>query len=117
MSRAKTGVVRRRRHKKILKATKGYRGTRSKLFKRANEAFLRAGEHAYIGRRLRRRDMRTLWIIRLKAALEGMDLKYSTFINQLKRSKIELDRKVLAEIAISHPKTFKAIVEKVSSAN
>ncbi|MGD9129710.1 MAG: 50S ribosomal protein L20 [Candidatus Woesebacteria bacterium] len=116
MSRAKTGVVRRRKHKKILKLAKGYRGTNSRLFKRAHEAVLHAGQYAYIGRKLRKRDMRKLWIIRINAALKTIDekLQYSRFINQLKKAKIMLNRKMLAELAVSDEATFKKIVDKVS---
>lgn len=112
MTRVKTGVVRRKGHKKIIKAAKGYRGTRSKLFGRAHEAYLKAGEHAFAGRKLRKRDMRTLWIQRINAALTPFDISYSRFIKLLKDKKIELDRKILADIAVSDPKTFDAIVQK-----
>lgn len=118
MSRSKTGVVRRRRHKKILKLAKGYRGTYSRLYKRAKEAVLHAGQYAYIGRKLRKRDMRRLWIIRLNAALRAIDekLSYSRFINQLKKANINLNRKVLSEIAVNDPETFKAIVDQAQTA-
>lgn len=115
MPRAKTGVVRRRRHKKILKQTKGYFLSRSKLYKSAHTAFIKAGEHAFKGRKLRKRDFKKLWIIRLNAALGQRGLKYSPFINSLRKSKIELDRKVLADIAGNYPKAFDKIVEKVST--
>ena len=114
MPRVKTGVVRRRRHKKILKKTKGYSLTRSKLFRRANEAYIKVGEHAYAGRKLKKRDMKKLWIIRLNAAVRGLGLNYSTFINKLRNSDIELDRKVLSELALSYPETFKKVVEKIN---
>lgn len=113
MPRVKTGPQRRRKHKKILKATKGYRGTRSKLIKRAKEAYLRAGEHAFAGRRIRKRDARRLWIQKINAALTPHELKYSEFIKLLKNKSIELDRKVLSEIAKDDPKTFEHIVKKV----
>jgi large subunit ribosomal protein L20 len=115
MPRAKTGVVRRRRHKKILEATKGYRGSRSKLFRNAYQAFIRAGEHAFAGRKLKKRDMRSLWIIRINAALAPMNIRYSQFIKDLNSSKLEIDRKVLSELAVNQPEAFKAIVEKVSA--
>lgn len=117
MPRVKTGVVRRRRHKKVLKATKGYYGSRSKLFKRANEAFIRAGEHAFAGRKLRKRDMKKLWIIRLNAALKELGISYSVFINKLNKSNIEVDRKVLSELAVNKQEVFKAIVEKISKSD
>ncbi|MEA2020745.1 MAG: 50S ribosomal protein L20 [Patescibacteria group bacterium] len=115
MPRTKTGTVRRKRHKKILKETKGYKGTRSRLFKRAHEAYLRAGEHAFAGRKLRKRDMRKLWIQRINAALNEFNLPYSRFINLLKKKNIDLNRKMLAELAIRDPEAFKKIVETVTT--
>ncbi len=116
MPRTKTGTTRRRRHKKVLKLNKGYRGTNSRLYKRAKEAALHAGQYAFIGRKLRKRDMRKLWIMRINGALTeiGAKLNYSRFINALKREKIELNRKMLSEIAVNDAKAFKAIVDKVS---
>ena len=111
MARTKTGTVRRKRHKKILEETKGYKGTRSKLFKRAHTAYIRAGEHAFAGRKLRKRDMRKLWIQRINAALNPFDLSYSRFIHLLKEKNIQLNRKMLSEIAIHDPEAFKKIVE------
>lgn len=113
MARAKTGTTRRRRHKKILKANKGFRGTNSRLYKRAKEAWLHAGKYAYIGRKLRKRDMRKLWIMRINAALKemGEGLKYSRFINALKKADIQLNRKMLAELAVTDFKTFKEVVK------
>jgi len=113
LPRVKTGTKRRRRHKKILKATKGYYGSRGKLIKRSMEAYLRAGEHAFAGRKLRKRDLRRLWIQRINAALTPFDLKYSRFIKLLKDKKIELDRKILSDITISDPDTFEEIVSKL----
>ena len=113
--RVKTGFVRRRHHKKIIKMAKGYRMTRHRLFKRANEAVLRAGQHAYIGRKLRKRDMRRLWIQRINAALSEYEISYSQFIHHLNQSKIELNRKILADLAVSDPNTFKVIVEKAKA--
>ena len=111
MTRVKTGVVRRKRHKKILKATKGYKLTRSKLFKRAHEAYIRAGEHAFAGRKIRKREMRKLWIQRVNAALTPLDISYSKFVNLLTKKNIQLNRKMLSEIAIKDPKTFGHIVK------
>lgn len=113
MARAKTGTTRRKRHKKILKANKGFRGTNSRLYKRAKEAWLHAGKYAYIGRKLRKRDMRKLWIMRINAALKEMgdNLKYSRFINALKKADIQINRKMLAELAVTDFKTFKEIVK------
>jgi len=113
MTRVKGGPRARKRHKKIIRTTKGYRGTRRKLYKRAHEAYLRAGQHAYVGRRLKKRDMRRLWIQRINAALDEFDLSYSRFIKLLKENKIELDRKILAQLALEDPESFKQIVEKV----
>lgn len=113
MPRAKTGVVRRKRHKKIISKTKGYYGTRSKLFKRANEAFLRAGEHAFFGRKLKKRDMKKLWIIRLNAAAHENGMKYSELIHRLNKSNVILDRKTLSELAILYPDAFKKIIGSI----
>ncbi|HOD01286.1 MAG TPA: 50S ribosomal protein L20 [bacterium] len=113
MSRTKGGFKTTRKHKKILKMAKGYRGTRSKLLKRAHEAVLRAGEHSFEGRRKRAGNMRQLWISRINSALRKHDIMYSRFIDGLKKSKIELNRKMLSELAINDPRAFDAIVEKV----
>jgi len=115
MSRTKTGFTRRRRHIKVLKLTKGFRGTNNRLYKRAKEALLHAGEYAYIGRKLRKRDMRKLWIMRINATLRTIDekLKYSLFINKMSKANVQLNRKMLAELAVSDFKTFSAIVKKV----
>ena len=112
MSRTKTGIVRRRRHKKILNLTKGYRGTNSRLYKRAKEASLHAGQYAYIGRKLRKRDMRRLWIMRINAAIKQVDpqLNYSRFIKGLHEQNISLNRKMLSEIAIYDFASFKSLV-------
>lgn len=113
MARSKTGTTRTNKHKKILKANKGYWGSRSKLIRRAKEAFIRAGEHAFFGRRLRKRDMRQLWITRLSAVLRSNDLSYSAFIGKLSKNKINLNRKMLSELAIFDSETFTKIVDKV----
>jgi large subunit ribosomal protein L20 len=111
--RVKTGVVARRKHKKILNATKGYRQARSKIYKRAKEAFLHAGQYALNGRRKRTGQMRALWIIRLNAALRGKGISYSQFINKLNKSEVGLNRKMLSELAIQAPAVFDTVVEKV----
>jgi len=111
--RVKTGYVRTRKHKKILKQAKGYWMTRHKRVKVAKEAVMHAGQYAYNGRRIRRRDIRKLWIVRLNAALKPFAIKYSVFIKLLIDKKIELNRKILSEIAINDPHTFKTIVESV----
>ena len=113
MVRVKGGVTTRRRHKKVLKLAKGYWMTRHKQFKKAKEAVLHAGEYAFAGRKLKKRDFRTLWIIRLNAALRSLGLTYSKFINLLKQKKIGLDRKILSQIAVEYPKVFEKIVEKI----
>jgi large subunit ribosomal protein L20 len=114
MPRVKTGTKRAKKHRKIIKATKGYKLTRSKLFKRSNQAFLRAGKHAFAGRRIRRRDMRSLWIQRIGAGLDEYGLKYSAFISALKQKNIILDRKILAELVTNHSAIFKHIVKTVN---
>lgn len=108
--RVKTGTVRHQRHKKVLDQAKGFWMTRHKRFKVANQAVMHAGNYAYEGRRIRRRDMRKLWIIRLNAALKPFEIRYSTFINMMKTKKVELNRKMLSEIAINDNATFKSIV-------
>lgn len=113
MVRVKGGMTTRRRHKKVLKLAKGYWMTRHKQFRKAKEAVLHAGEYAFAGRKLKKRDFRSLWIVRLNAAVRTFGLSYSTFINMLKKKNVGLDRKVLAQIAVEHPNVFKSIVEKV----
>lgn len=112
MSRVKTGVVRRRSHKRILERTRGFRMTKNRLIKVAIEADLHAGQYAYHGRKLRKRDFRRLWIVRLNAALRSIDetFKYSRFMKSLKDHNVLLDRKVLADIALRDAKTFEKIV-------
>ena len=110
MPRAKTGVVRRRKHKKVIKMVKGQFGTRGRLFKRSNEAMLKSLWYAYRDRRTRRRDMRRLWIIRINAAARQNNMSYSRLIYGLKQANIELDRKILADIAVRDPETFTKIV-------
>ncbi|MFH1896348.1 MAG: 50S ribosomal protein L20 [bacterium] len=114
MMRVKGGPASRNKHKKILKATKGYRMTKSKLWRAAHEAYLHAGNYAFAGRRLRRRDFRKLWITRINAALTPHNIKYSRFIKLLKDNKIELNRKSLAELALNDPKAFEGLVKKVA---
>lgn len=111
--RVKTGTVRRGGHKKVLKLTKGYRMTKHRLFKVAQEAALHAGQYAYVGRKRKKRDFRRLWITRINGALTESGLSYNQFINKLKKANIELDRKILAIIASEDPQTFQKIVEKV----
>jgi large subunit ribosomal protein L20 len=110
MSRVKGGVVTRRRHNKILKMTKGQWGTKHRLFRRANEAMMKSQWYAYRDRRQRRRDLRRLWITRINAAARLNGMSYSRLIHGLKQANIELDRKVLADIAVRDADTFTKIV-------
>ncbi len=114
--RVKRGIVRHRRHKKIRALAKGYRGMRRSTFVKANEAVIRAGVNAYRDRRLKKRDFRSLWIIRLNAALRAKGITYSRFIKALKETKVGLDRKALSELAIHDPAVFDAVVKKVGLA-
>jgi large subunit ribosomal protein L20 len=111
MTRVKGGYVTRRRHKKILRMTRGQWGTKHRLFRRANEAMMKSQWYAYRDRRNRRRDLRRLWITRINAASRVHQMPYSQFIHGLKQAKIELDRKVLADIAVRDGKTFAALVD------
>ena len=116
MPRVKGGTVTRRRHKKILRLTKGQYDTRHRLFKRANEAMMKSLWYAYRDRRRRRRDLRRLWITRVNAAARLNGMKYSRFIFALKQAKIDLDRKTLADIAVRDPETFSKIVGEAQKA-
>lgn len=113
MARVKRGLVTHRRHKKLHKLTKGYKGGRSKLVREAKSALLHAGEYAFAGRKLRKRDMRSLWIVQLGNAVRAEGLSYSKFIAGLKKKEIKLDRKILADLAVNHPEHFKKIVSEV----
>lgn len=116
MARIKRGTVSRRKHKKLFSLTKGYRGTKNRLIRVAHEAALHAGAYAYHGRKLRKRDIRALWITRIGEAVKQEGLSYSVFINQLKKAKIELDRKILSNLILEDPTIFKQIVDKVKTA-
>jgi len=113
MVRVKSGMATKRKHNKVLGLAKGYWMTRHKQYRKAQEAVLHAGEYAFKGRKLRKRDFRTLWIIRINAALREIGLTYSQFINKLKLKKIEIDRKILSELATNYPEVFKKVVENV----
>jgi|SRR3989344_1130827 len=115
MARVKRGLVSKRRHNKLLQQAKGYRGTKGKLVKVAREAVLHAGAYAYHGRKLRKRDFRSLWIVRINEALKGMGYSYSKFINQMSVKNIKLDRKILANLVVSDPNVFKQVADKVFS--
>ena len=113
MARVKRGVTSHKRHKKVLKLTKGHRGGRSKNIREAKSSLLHAGEYAFAGRKLRKRDMRRLWIVQLGNAVRAEGMSYSKFIAGLKLKKIELDRKILADLAVNHIEDFKKIVSEV----
>ena len=110
--RIKSGTTTKRKHKKILASTKGMRDMRSKSIRRAKEALLKSGSNAYVGRKLKKRDFRSLWNVRISAAAKENGTSYSKFIGALKANKIELDRKVLAKLAADYPKVFKAVVDE-----
>ena len=116
MARVKSGVIAKARHKKILKKAKGYYGARSKLFKTAKQAVIKAGQYAYRDRRQRKRQFRALWIARINAASRIQGLSYSRLINGLNKANIEIDRKVLADIAVNDPQAFESIAKKAISA-
>lgn len=112
MARIKRGITSHAKHKKVLASTRGFRMTKHKLIKVAKEAALHAGEYAFAGRKLRKRDMRRLWISRINQSVQQMDLSYSRFINALKKMDVPLDRKTLADMSIRDPQVFKIIVDK-----
>ncbi|MGQ9850662.1 MAG: 50S ribosomal protein L20 [Aggregatilineaceae bacterium] len=109
MTRVKGGFVTRRRHKKILEMTKGQKGTKHRLFRRANEAMMKSQWYAYRDRRTRRRDLRRLWIARINAAARLNGLTYSRLMHGLKQANVELDRKILADIAVRDSNTFASL--------
>lgn len=111
MARVKRAVNARKYHKKILKLAKGYYGGKSKLFKTANETVIRALRNAYVGRKLKKRDYRSLWIVRINAGARINGLSYSRFMNGVKLAGLDINRKMLSEIAINDPKAFTEIVE------
>ncbi|MBP3320578.1 MAG: 50S ribosomal protein L20 [Clostridia bacterium] len=113
MARIKGAVVTRARRKRVLKLAKGYWGAKSKHFKMAKQAVMKSGNYAYIGRRQKKRDFRKLWITRISAACRMNDINYSSFMNGLKKSSINLNRKMLSEIAISDPAGFTKLVEQI----
>ena len=115
MARVKRGVVAKARHRKILKKAKGYYGARSKVFRVAKQAVTKAGQYAYRDRRQRKRQFRALWITRINAAARLHGLSYSRLINGLNKANIEVDRKVLADIAVHDPEGFGAIAEQAKA--
>ena len=116
MPRVKRGVTARARHKKVIKQAKGYRGARKNVYRVAKQAVTKAGQYAYRDRRRKKRDFRSLWIIRINAAARECGMSYSTFMNGLKRASIELDRKTLAHIAVTDQRTFSLLAEKAKFA-
>ncbi len=116
MARVKGALNTRKHHKKVLKLAKGFRGSESKQYRVANQAVMRSMQNAYIGRKHRKRDFRRLWITRISAACKMNGMNYSTFINGLKKADIEMNRKMLSEIAIADPKAFSALCETAKNA-
>jgi large subunit ribosomal protein L20 len=111
MTRVKRGVQTRRKHKKVLSRTKGYRNLASKVFKWAKRADMKAGQNEYIGRKLRKRDFRRLWITRINAACKANGINYSRFTYGLLKAKVKIDRKMLAELAVNNPEVFSKYIE------
>lgn len=111
--RVKGGVMTKKRHKKIIKLAKGYRDKRSNVWSLARRAVMMAGKNAYVGRKVKKRDFRTLWIARLNAALKQQGVQYSRFIYKLTRKQVALNRKMLSELAIKEPKMFEEVVKFV----
>lgn len=116
MARVKGALATRKRRKKILKLAKGYFGAKSKLFKTAKEAVMKSGNYAYIGRRLKKRDFRRLWITRISAAAKMNGMNYSTFMNGLNKAGIEINRKMLADLAVNDAKGFETLVKAANKA-
>jgi large subunit ribosomal protein L20 len=115
MPRVKRGVTARARHKKVLEQAKGYRGRRKNVFRVAKEAVMKAGQYAYRDRRQRKRQFRALWIVRINAAARELGMTYSVFINGLKKAAIDLDRKVLADLAVFDKPAFARIAEQAKA--
>lgn len=115
MVRVKRSVNARKKRKNILKSTKGYRSKNSKVYKMAKQAWMKAGLHAYVGRKLKKRDFRQLWIARISAGLKQLDptMKYSRLIGGMTQKNVKLNRKVLADLALHHEKAFEAVVKEV----
>ena len=115
MARVKRGVVAKAKHKRVLKKAKGYYGARSKLFKTAKQAVIKAGQYAYRDRRQRKRQFRALWIARINAAARLHGLSYSRLIDGLHKANVDLDRKVLADLAVRDPAAFAAVAEQAKA--
>lgn len=116
MARVKGAMMTRKRRKKVLKLAKGYYGGKSRLFKTAKQAVMKSGQYAYIGRKQKKRDFRRLWITRISAACRMNEMNYSTFMNGLNKANVQLNRKMLSEIAISDPAAFTALTEQAKAA-
>ena len=116
MARVKGALNTRKHHKKVLKLAKGFRGSESKQYRVANQAVMRSMQNAYVGRKRRKRDFRRLWIARISAACKMNGMNYSTFMNGLKKAGIEMNRKMLSEIAIADPKAFTELTETAKGA-
>ena len=116
MARVKRALNTRKKHKKILKLAKGFRGGESRIYRTANQAVMRSMQNAYIGRKRRKRDFRRLWISRISAAAKMNGMNYSTFMNGLKKANIEMNRKMISEIAIADPAAFAKLVEAAKAA-
>jgi large subunit ribosomal protein L20 len=116
MTRIKRGVTTRRRHKAVLDRAEGFRGTRNRLFKRANEAVMRSGQYAYRDRRVRKRQFRRLWVQRINAATREHGMPYGQFIDGLTRAGVEVNRKMLADLAVRDPEAFAQIVATAKAA-
>ena len=116
MARVKGAMMTRKRRKKVLKLAKGYFGAKSRLFRVAKEAVMKSGQYAYIGRKQKKRNFRQLWITRISAGCRANGVNYSTFMNGLKKAGVELNRKMLSEIAIADPAAFTARVERAKAA-
>lgn len=116
MARVKNGLNAHRKHKKILKLAKGYRGSKSKLFRVANQQVIKSGQYAYAHRKLKKREFRQLWIARINAAARDNGISYSRFMHGLKLMEIDINRKVLAELAVSDPAGFSSLVEAAKKA-
>lgn len=117
MARVKSGVTARKRHKKIIKLAKGYRGPQSRLYRPANQAVLKAMAHSYRGRKLKKRDFRKLWISRINAAARSNGLSYSKFISGLKKAGIQINRKMLSQMAINDASGFTQLVDLAKANN
>ncbi len=115
--RVKRGVTTHAKHKKLLAANKGYRMTKRRLVRTAKQAFLHAGEYAYAGRKLKKRDFRRLWITRISESVKQNGLSYSIFMNKLKAANIQVDRKILADLIIENPEAFAAILDRAKQVN